>query len=37
MKATEIERLIEKYFEGETTVSEEKILKDYFETETDCM
>ena len=31
MKATEIERLIEKYFEGETTVSEEKILKDYFQ------
>ncbi len=34
MELSNIERLLEKYFEGETTISEEKELKVYFTRET---
>lgn len=34
MELSNIEKLLEKYFEGETTVSEEKELKVYFTRET---
>ncbi len=34
MELSDIEKLLEKYFEGETTISEEKELKAYFAGET---
>jgi hypothetical protein len=34
MELDKIEKLIEKYFDGETSIAEEKVLKDYF-TSTD--
>ncbi|WP_025741384.1 hypothetical protein [Aquimarina pacifica] len=34
MELSNIEKLLEKYFEGETTISEEKELKVYFTSET---